>query len=50
MRFASAERRNEFAEELAAAVADLARKYHDDRAPKGRSFRFYLGGYPVPKE
>ena len=50
VRFASADRRNDFAEELAAAVADLVRKYHDERAPRGREFRFYLGAYPRPKK
>ena len=50
VRFASADKRNEFAEELAAHVADLVRKYHDDKAPGGRDFRFYLGAYPKPKE
>jgi DNA-binding transcriptional ArsR family regulator len=49
VRFASAARRSEFAEDLAAAVADLVRKYHDDKAANGRSFRFYAGGYPRPK-
>ncbi len=47
VRFASADQRNEFAEELAATVADLVRKYHDET---GREFRFYLGAYPRPKE
>jgi len=50
VRFATAERRNAFAEELAACVADLVRKYHDRKAPRGREFRFYLGAYPKPKE
>ena len=50
VRFASAAKRNEFAEELAAAVADLVRQYHDEKAPKGRTFRFYLGAYPRPKD
>lgn len=50
VRFATAARRNEFADELAAAVADLVRKYHDDAAPKGREFRFYVGAYPRPKD
>lgn len=49
VRFATAEARNAFADDLAAAVADLVRKHHDDAAPKGRKFRFYLGGYPRPK-
>ena len=50
VRFASAESRNAFAEELVQAVADLCSKYQDDSAPQGRSFRFYLGGYPTPKK
>ena len=49
VRFASADTRNEFAEELSAAVADLVRKYNDENAPEGRSFKFYLGAYPKPK-
>lgn len=49
VRFADAERRNAFADALAAAVADLVREYHDDRAPRGRTFRFTVGGYPLPK-
>ncbi|MHC5063459.1 MAG: helix-turn-helix domain-containing protein [Planctomycetota bacterium] len=50
VRFGSADARNQFSEELAACVADLARKYQDDKAPKGRKFRFYMGAYPRPKE
>ena len=50
VRFASAEKRNSFADELAASIADLVRKYHDEKAPRGRAFRFYLGAYPRPKE
>ena len=50
VRFASASRRNEFADELAVQVADLVRKYHDEKAPRGREFRFYLGSYPRPKQ
>lgn len=48
LRFANAEARNAFADDLAAAVADLVRKHHDDKAKGGRFFRFYLGGYPRP--
>jgi len=48
VRFASAEARNGFAEELATALARLAAKYHDEQAPAGRSFRFFVGGYPTP--
>ena len=49
VRFASAAARNEFAEDLAAAVADLVRKHHDTESKGGRWFKFYLGGYPRPK-
>jgi hypothetical protein len=28
-------------------IANLALKYHDDKAEGGRSFRFLLGGYPA---
>ncbi|MCI0401921.1 MAG: helix-turn-helix domain-containing protein [Acidobacteria bacterium] len=50
VRFASAETRNAFAEELASAVADLTAKYHDEKSPGGRRFRFFVGGYPKPKK
>jgi DNA-binding transcriptional ArsR family regulator len=49
VRFASAAARSAFAEELAATVATLVQRYHDEQAPRGRSFRFYLGAYPRPK-
>lgn len=49
VRFANAAARSRFVEELTAAVADLVRKHHDDRAPRGRTFRFYLGGHPKVK-
>lgn len=48
VRFASAEARNTFAEELATALARLAAKHHDESAPGGRRFRFFVGGYPAP--
>ena len=52
VRFASAEARAGFAEELARAVARLTDKYHDAKAPGGRAFRFVVAGYPAtpPKE
>ncbi len=50
VRFASAARRNAFAQALSNAVAELVREYHDEDAPGGRAFRFYLGAYPRPKE
>lgn len=49
VRFASAGDRAAFAEELAASIARLAAKYHDDKAPSGRRFRFFLGGHPTVK-
>lgn len=50
VRFASPALRHAFAEELATAVAELTSKYHAEAAPEGRTFRFYLGGYPQPAE
>jgi hypothetical protein len=50
VRFASPEQRSAFAEELTQAVAELVRKYHDERAEEGRTFRFYVGGYPARSE
>jgi DNA-binding transcriptional ArsR family regulator len=47
VRFASAESRAAFAEELAAALAGLAAKYHDGRAPDGRRFRLLAAVHPT---
>ena len=47
MRFASAASRAEFADELAQAVARLAAKYHDERAPAGRRFRLLAAVHPT---
>jgi DNA-binding transcriptional ArsR family regulator len=47
VRFASAEARARFAEELAGALARLARKHHDAQAPGGRPFRFVIAGHPA---
>jgi hypothetical protein len=49
VRFASAEQRAAFAEELGTALAKLAAKYHDD-SPGSRAFRFVLAGHPVRKD
>ena len=49
VRFASAERRAAFAEELGAALARLSAKYHDD-SPGSRAFRFVLAGHPARKD
>jgi DNA-binding transcriptional ArsR family regulator len=48
VRFANADARARFAEELASAVARLAAKYHDDKAPGGRRFRLLAAVHPVP--
>lgn len=48
VRFASAQARNGFAEELTTALAELSAKYHDEDAPGGRRFRFFVGGHPAP--
>lgn len=48
VRFATAEARTAFAEDLAAALARLTARYHDETAPGGRRFRFFVGGYPAP--
>jgi DNA-binding transcriptional ArsR family regulator len=48
IRFASAESRNAFAEELTGAFAALAAKYHDEHSPGGRRFRLIAAVYPSP--
>lgn len=48
VRFADAGARARFAEELAEAVARLAARYHDDRAPGGRRFRLLAAVHPAP--
>lgn len=50
VRFASAESRAKFADELAGALARIAARYHDDRAPGGRRFRLIAAVHPVPPE
>src|SRR6476469_62312 len=47
VRFATAESRAAFAEELAATVARLAAKYHDEWAPNGRRFRLLAAVHPA---
>jgi DNA-binding transcriptional ArsR family regulator len=49
IRFASAESRAAFAQELTGAVAHLAAKYHDERAEGGRRFRLLAASYPAVK-
>lgn len=54
IRFESSEARSAFAEELASTLAQLTAKYHRASSPGGRTFRFFVGGYPsvptLPKE
>jgi DNA-binding transcriptional ArsR family regulator len=51
VRFASATDRAAFADELATAVTELVGKYHDDRAPRGRTHRVVLAIHPlIPRE
>jgi DNA-binding transcriptional ArsR family regulator len=47
VRFATAGDRDAFTRELAERVAELSVRYHDERAPRGRLFRFVLGAYPA---
>jgi DNA-binding transcriptional ArsR family regulator len=46
VRFASAADRNSFAEELAKAIGYLSAKYNHERTEGGRTFQFFVGGYP----
>ena len=48
IRFATAERRAAFAEELSAMVAGLVARYHDDAAQGGRRFRVVALAHPMP--
>jgi hypothetical protein len=47
LRFASPATQQAFAEELTQAVKDLVARHYDERAPRGRRFRFVIGGYPA---
>ena len=47
VRFAGPEEQQGFARDLTNAVAELTAKYHNDAAPGGRRFGFYVGGYPT---
>ncbi len=49
IRFASAESRAAFSEELTASIAHLAAKYHNERAEGGRRFRVVAAAYPAIK-
>ncbi len=47
IRFANADARHAFTEELLQLMATLATKYHNEKADGGRGFRFLLAGYPA---
>ena len=47
LRFASAADRAAFTSELAAAITDLAARYHDEAAPRGRWHRLVVGAHPI---
>ncbi len=48
IRFRSPAERAAFTQELAAAVAGLAARYHDEIAPGGRAHRLVVASYPAP--
>jgi len=50
IRFASAADRHAFTTELANNFARLVARFHNDEAEGGRSFRFFIGGYPARKK
>ncbi len=50
IRFASPADRAAFTDDLARALAMLAARYHDERAPRGRPHRLIVASYPAPDE
>ena len=50
IRFESPAARAAFTRDLSDAVATLAVRYHDQRAPKGRPHRVIVASYPAPEE
>ena len=49
VRFATPAARQEFAEALAGALANLVERYHDAGSDDGRTYRVYAGAYPRPR-
>ncbi len=49
VRFARAQDRKAFTEELTREIGRIVAKYHDESAAGGRTFRVVLGAYPSPK-
>lgn len=50
IRFATAEDRARFAEELQSQIARLAAKYHDGKTDGGRRFRLLAASYPATED
>ncbi len=50
IRFRSPADRAAFSNELAAAVAKLVSKYHDESAPDGRAHRLVIVAHPLPQK
>jgi DNA-binding transcriptional ArsR family regulator len=50
IRFRSAEARARFSADLVEAVAELARRYHDESTPGGRRHRLVAVAYPAPAD
>ena len=48
VRFASQRDQAAFAAEVTRVVGKLIEKFHDDRAPQGRTFRVLAGAWPAP--
>jgi len=50
VRFAGPQQQQAFAKHLAQAMREAVARYHSAAAPRGRRFRFFIGGYPaVPR-
>jgi DNA-binding transcriptional ArsR family regulator len=50
IRFKSPADRAAFTDDLARAIAGLAARYHDERAPRGRQHRLVVAAYPAPAD
>ena len=50
IRFANPESRAAFAEELTQTLARLTARYHDERAPNGRTYRLTALAHPAPSD
>lgn len=50
IRFKSPADRAAFTSDLTSAIADLAARYHDAKAPRGRPHRLVVASYPAPDD